>query len=37
MQEAVLQKNPSGFLHGWGETGGREASKDTVIERSLRL
>ena len=31
MQEAVLQKNPSGFLDGWGETGGKEASKEAML------
>ena len=31
MREAELQKNPSGFLDGWGEIGGREASKEAML------
>lgn len=41
MLEAVFEKNPSGFLHRWGEMGGREASEEAggscVLESSLLL
>lgn len=36
MQEAVLQKNPSEFLDGWGETEVRRPVRVHAIELSLR-